>query len=492
MSGTRRRTRAGLLAAALLALSAPACGRGHGAPTGGANTSPAKVKLQRLVDITPVQQRSIVYHVETVGVLEAEGQTDIAAGVSGLVDEVLFREGDEVTPGTVLVKIDQARYEAEEAAARASLERAQATLELANDLHNRNERLGRGASDEERVKSRGAVRVADAELRAAQAMLIRARHNLERSRVRAPYAGRINKRMVAKGTYLEDKTVIATIADLSKIRLVGYVPETAAPTVRKALNEQAQRLPLLKAGLPLAGVGPGQAPWAGALGMHLAHKDYVPSGSDPEFELLALPGQKFVGRIFYMSTVGAPDTHMFEAKAEVLGWEAPRPTVPAWASRAPWVGLAAGGGLGLRGAWGGLGAAPPRAALVPERPGLELRPGFTAKIRFPMRSSHTAVVIPEEAGKWEAARASEHGFIAFVPVPERDERGRVLKDRDGQVQWVAERRTLELGYRAPGWVEVRAGLAPGEWVVRRGADTLENGTPLQIAEEQLREMLAER
>ena len=60
---------------------------------------------------------------------------------------------------------------------------------------------------------------------------------MERSRVRAPYAGRINKRLITKGSYLEERTPIATIADLSRIRLVGYVPETAAPVVRDLLRQ---------------------------------------------------------------------------------------------------------------------------------------------------------------------------------------------------------------------------------------------------------------
>src|SRR5262249_49057953 len=75
MSGTAmppRTRRAAALAPLLLALACAGCGRGHGAPTGGSDVSPARVKLQRLVDVTRVEQRSIVYHVEAVGQLEAE------------------------------------------------------------------------------------------------------------------------------------------------------------------------------------------------------------------------------------------------------------------------------------------------------------------------------------------------------------------------------------------------------------------------------------
>src|SRR4051794_34043377 len=98
---------AALVGLALLT-SATGCGRhGKAAPQGGDDRPPSKINLKRSVDLTQAERRGLVYFVEAVGVLEAEAQTEIAAGVSGLVDEVLFREGDSVTPDTVLVKVDQ-------------------------------------------------------------------------------------------------------------------------------------------------------------------------------------------------------------------------------------------------------------------------------------------------------------------------------------------------------------------------------------------------
>src|SRR5262245_53190581 len=107
-----RRLPLGLLGGAVVAalLGGLGCGKhGSKAPKGGADVPPSKVKLERLVELTRAGQKPLTYHVETVGVLEAEGQTDIAAGVTGIVDEVLFREGDFVEQGAVLIKIDQRR-----------------------------------------------------------------------------------------------------------------------------------------------------------------------------------------------------------------------------------------------------------------------------------------------------------------------------------------------------------------------------------------------
>src|SRR5687768_10501744 len=130
------------VAAPLLSASAGCSKRGIGAPTGGSTLAPSKVILARNVELGTAQQRALVYRVETVGVLEAEGQTDIAAGVPGVVDQVYFREGDEVQPGTLLVTIDQPRFQAEEQVSRANADRAKASMELARDLVDRADRAG--------------------------------------------------------------------------------------------------------------------------------------------------------------------------------------------------------------------------------------------------------------------------------------------------------------------------------------------------------------
>src|SRR5262245_34040138 len=92
---------------------------------------------------------------------------------------------------------------------------------------------------------------------------------------------------------------------------------------------------------------------------------------------------------------------------------------------------------------------------------------MTAKIYFNLRSNPNALVIPEEA-----VRASERGFIAFAPVKQ-------IRD-DGKEEWIARARTLDLGFRAEGWVEVRQGLQAGQLIVRRGAEALEDGTPIRF------------
>jgi membrane fusion protein, multidrug efflux system len=436
------------LLAGMLVIAAGCNRHGRDAPKGGSDVPPHKTNLKRNVELAQAEQRSLVYCVETVGVLEAEGQTEIAAGVSGIVDEVLFREGDQVDTSTILVKVDQRRYEslvkAAEAAvekgeanvrrAEANIKRTEANIKLWTDLSRRAMLAGAGSSEEERAKlllnigvaeaeravAQTEVGAAQSELASARAALDLARHNLARSQVRAPYPGRINQRKVTPGSYLEERTVIGTIANLSRIRLVGYVPETAAPIVRALMAHQDARIRANRISLGVGGLLSG--PISGSTCAWVVQSDDVPSGFDPEFRLLVDPKRALRGRIFYLSTVANPDTHMFEFKAE----------------------------FDVRGLH------------------VEPRPGYTAQIRIPLRSNADAVVIPEEA-----VRASEQGFVAFVPIKR--------EGRDGKPELIARMLPLELGFRAPGWVEVRSGIVPGQTIVRRGAEALENGTPIQVA-----------
>jgi multidrug efflux system membrane fusion protein len=434
---------------------------GVGAPA--SHATPAQTKLKRNVELTQVRQERINSYVETVGYLDAEGQTEIAAGVAGLVEEVLFREGDWVIKDeTLLVRIEPRRYQAMLAQADANLKKAEAavkraeanaakgkavqrdaeqTLKLRMVLQENLRKAGRSATTEAKQEAQVNVEVASArvdlakadlevieaeaeaarkDVEAARALCDLAALNLQRSQVRAPYTGQINQRRITRGTYLEEKTVIATMADTSRLRLVGYIPEKAAPVVRRMVNDENRNRTGYLVGSFFA------SPWSGlgAVANDLAGE--TPAKFQLEFELRPFPRKTFYGRIFYLCTVANPDTHMFECKAEV-----------------------------------------PQHG----RPG-DLRPGYTAKIRVPLPGTPSSVVIPEEA-----VRASERGFIAFRPRP--------VKDKDGQTEYVAQAVTLDLGVRRPGWVEVLKGLHAGDWIVRKGAESLEDGTPLAVPDGQL-------
>src|SRR5262245_62715484 len=112
-NGVRRPPVLGALAWLALVVLVTGCGRRGHDGQGGASVPPSKVRLKRNVELAPVKKQKLTSYVETVGYLDAEGQTDIAAGVSGVVEEVLFREGDWVVKDqTLLIRVEPRKYEA--------------------------------------------------------------------------------------------------------------------------------------------------------------------------------------------------------------------------------------------------------------------------------------------------------------------------------------------------------------------------------------------
>jgi membrane fusion protein, multidrug efflux system len=403
------------------------CGK-KGIPSAGVGTTTAvsKVNLRRPVELTRTEQRILISAVEQVGTLEAKQTTDIAAGVSGVVEEVLFDEGAIVDPAEKkpLIRIDQEKYQRAYEALEATEKRSQANFLKAKDASQRAAGTN-GFSEAERRQTEETMNAAQADIFVAQANLKLAKHNLDRSRVPPPYRGQMNQKKITPGSYVKEETIIGTIADLSEIRVVGFVPETVAPIIRERMERRPQ---VVTARTIAAVLGSADGGWGGLATRALAEIQQIPSGYDIEFSVPSLPKRLFRGTIFYMSTIADSTTHMFECKARI-------------------------------------DAADPNFS--------SLKPGFTARIRFPYESNSDAVVVPEES-----IRATERGFLVFT-VEKRN-------TKDGQVEWVAKSRRVEPGARSPGWVEVRAGLAPGQWVVQRGAEALDDGVPVRIPDEQLK------
>src|SRR6201987_2527703 len=119
-----------VLAAAALAITA--CSRG-GAQA--AASPPPEVDAAQVV-VKPVHQWD-----EFSGRVAATDAVDVRTRVSGYIDRIAFKEGDEVKAGDLLFVIDPRPYKAAYESAAAQLERAQAAVRLAEVLDQRSQTL---------------------------------------------------------------------------------------------------------------------------------------------------------------------------------------------------------------------------------------------------------------------------------------------------------------------------------------------------------------
>ena len=180
----------------------------------------------RVVLVETVERRALTHEVHTYGTVAPRAETTLVAEVTGRIVEVSesFVTGGNVDDGEVLLRIDPAIYEANEASARAALARAEAALEREKaeaDVARREwERFGKGEASP-LVLRIPQLAEAQADVDSAAASLERAELDLARTAVRSPYSGRIRTRFVEDGQYVTAGTRVATIyaTDFAEVRL---------------------------------------------------------------------------------------------------------------------------------------------------------------------------------------------------------------------------------------------------------------------------------
>ena len=211
-----------LLAAAILPV---ACGRSGGASASPSGGRPAAPALR--VRVAPVQVQDVVASVKALGTLEAEELVQVTAEVEGAVSEVSFNEGDHVTPETVLARIDPERYRLEAQRAQAALAKAEADAQRAEQELDRREKLflEQLVAQEELNRARTERDRLAGDAAGARAARDIAEQNLRRSQVRPSRGGVIDTRTASTGQFVRGGTVLATLVDVSRLRLRFKVSE---------------------------------------------------------------------------------------------------------------------------------------------------------------------------------------------------------------------------------------------------------------------------
>ena len=172
---------------------------------------------------------------EYPGHLEAVEMVEIRPRVSGYIDSIQFQDGAEVKAGDLLFVIDPRPYQADLDQAQARRQQAETHLQLTRDDLKRAEALrGTKAISEEEYDSRSnAVRESEAALAAAKASEAAARLNLDYTQIKAPVSGKIGRRLLTVGNFVQlqgnggSATVLATIVSQDPIYCYFDVEEAA-------------------------------------------------------------------------------------------------------------------------------------------------------------------------------------------------------------------------------------------------------------------------
>lgn len=188
------------LAAAAIALLALAIWYFYPRPTPAQAPPPPSA-----VGVITVTEQPVVLSTQLPGRTSAYETSDVRPQVDGIIRARLFTEGDYVTAGQPLYRIDPVTYEAKVANARAALARARAsTIGAEGQVRRYAELLKRNFVSrqlyENAVSAAGEAR---ADVDAQAAALRSAQIDLDRTTVRAPISGRIGRSVFTTGALVQ-------------------------------------------------------------------------------------------------------------------------------------------------------------------------------------------------------------------------------------------------------------------------------------------------
>jgi len=263
-----------LTVAGTLALSA--CGGGEKA---GDAAAPAPVNAS----VAKAESRELPQRIELSGTVEAGKSAMVSSRVMAAVVAVPVKEGDLVARGQLLVEIDPQTAKGQESQARGALAQAKAGFALAERNWQRFQALQKSGSASELEadmarmqyeQAKGAVEQATGAVEAASSVA-------RESRVVAPFAGRVARKMVDPGDLAAPGRPLVVVESTAGRRLVLSVPESVAVASK------------LKTGalLPVS--------------------------------LDAMPGATLTGRVVEMSAGADPASHSFTARVEIEGAQVP-------------------------------------------------------------------------------------------------------------------------------------------------------------------------
>ncbi len=169
------------------------------------HAAPAPAPQSVPVTVVEVQTKPIRLWTEFSGRLSAIDWVELRPQVSGTIKEIRFEDGQMVAKGDVLVVIDPRPYKAAVAEAKAELNMARHTLDLAKKQRVRAEPLvAKGHVSQsvldERIKDHT---VALSQVNSAKAKLEQVEIDLDYAYVKAPISGRLSRAEITEGNLVE-------------------------------------------------------------------------------------------------------------------------------------------------------------------------------------------------------------------------------------------------------------------------------------------------
>jgi multidrug efflux system membrane fusion protein len=210
----------------------------HSAPAAGP-AGPAAGRrgaLASTVGIATAKRADLPVRLDALGTVIPAATVTVRPQVSGVITQVLFKEGQTVKKGALLATIDPRPFELALAQAGGARQRDEAQLAAAKVTLGRvRTLLGQDTSARQDVDTQAAlVKQLEATVAIDRANEGTARLNLSHARIVAPIGGRIGFRQIDAGNYIGagDAAGVAVITQLAPIDVEFAVPQDRVPEIR--------------------------------------------------------------------------------------------------------------------------------------------------------------------------------------------------------------------------------------------------------------------
>ncbi|MEO1038843.1 MAG: efflux RND transporter periplasmic adaptor subunit [Pseudomonadota bacterium] len=151
---------------------------------------------------------------EFVGRVEARLTVDLAFQVGGRLADFPVSEGELISQGQTLARLEQQDFERAQREARVQLQQASTNLERQRTLHERG------------IASDAALEDAQTAFDLRAVALDNVRQNLEYTTVESPFDGLVSRRLVDNFSTISPGQPIARLQDVSELRVAIQVPES--------------------------------------------------------------------------------------------------------------------------------------------------------------------------------------------------------------------------------------------------------------------------
>lgn len=147
------------------------------------------------------------------GSIDANEQVEIRSEVSGIVENISFKEGSNVSKGQLLFKVNDIEL-------RAQLAQVNTRKKLAGE----NERRAKLLLEKEAI-SQEEYDIASAEYRSLQSQTQLIQAQISKTAVKAPFSGKIGLRNISPGAYLTPSIIVTNLVSVNELKITFSIPE---------------------------------------------------------------------------------------------------------------------------------------------------------------------------------------------------------------------------------------------------------------------------